>query len=61
MVKANKWRSKSVGPVENPNPPKEKNREKKQKHMRQYQLLNDEDKAALKLNKFEQAMTLAEL
>jgi|LakMenEpi03Aug12_release.lakeMendotaPanAssembly.Ray.scaffolds.fasta_scaffold156620_1 hypothetical protein len=57
MVKLQKYRSKSVGCAENPNPP----REKKHKHLQQGQLLNDEDKAALQLNKFEQAMTLAEL
>jgi hypothetical protein len=54
MVKANKWRSKSVGPQENPNP-------SKKKHMQQRDLLNDDDKAALQLNKFEQTMTLYEL
>ena len=57
MVKLQKYRSKSVGCAENPNPP----REKKHKHLQQGQLLNDEDKAALQLNTFEQAMTLAEL
>jgi len=51
MVKANKWRSKSVGPAENPNPPQ--NKYKKSKHAQQRDLLNEEDKAALQLNKFE--------
>jgi hypothetical protein len=42
MVKANKWRSKSMGPRENPNPS-----QKKHKHLQQRDLLNENDKKEL--------------
>ena len=53
MVKANKWRSRSHGPQLQQN--------RKNKHSNMTDLMDDEDRKALSLNKFEESMTLAEL
>ena len=56
MVKANKWRSRSAGPR-----PYAHTAKKGNKHAMVADLMDDDDRKALSLNKFEESMTLAEL
>lgn len=53
MVKANKFRSRSAGPQPYQN--------RKNKHSNMTDLMDEDDRKALSLNKFEESMTLAEL
>ena len=55
MVKANKWRSRSAGPSPY------QHTGKRHKHANMNELMDEEDRRALSLNKFEESMTLAEL
>ena len=55
MVKANKWRSQSAGPRPYAHTAK------RGKHAQITDLMDEEDRRALSLNKFEESMTLAEL
>ena len=56
MVKANKWRSRSAGPKPHAHTAKRGN-----KHAMVSDLVDEEERQALSLNKFEESMTLAEL
>ena len=58
MVKANKWRSRSAGPAPYEHTAKANVRGK---HAQMNDLMNEEDRRALSLNKYEESMTLAEL
>ena len=58
MVKANKWRSKSAGAKPYEHTAKNTQRGK---HAQMNDLMNEEDRRALSLNKYEESMTLAEL
>ena len=55
MVKANKWRSRSAGPQPY------QHSAARGKHAQIADLLDDEDRKALSMNKYEAQMTLAEL
>jgi len=54
MVKANKWRSRSAGPHVAP-------KVKQHKHKKIGDLMTEEDRKELQMNKYEESMTLAEL
>ena len=58
MVKANKWRSRSAGAAPYEHTAKANVRGK---HAQMNDLMNEEDRRALSLNKYEESMTLAEL
>ena len=55
MVKANKWRSRSAGPTPYAHTAQ------RGKHAQMNDLMNEEDRRALSMNKYEEQMTLAEL
>ena len=56
MVKANKWRSQSAAPN-----PYGQQAKRAYKHANMTDLMNEDDRKALSLNKYEELMTLPEL
>ena len=55
MTKGNKWRSRSAGPTPYAHTAK------RGKHGQMTDLMNEEDRRALSLNKYEESMTLPDL
>lgn len=61
MVKANKWRSRSAGANPYQHSAAARGGRGRNQHANMTDLMNEEDRRALSLNKYEESMTLAEL